>query len=104
MVSEMKNDVSRMGLSWADYLKHIKKTEDEMKKDWTEPARKRAALDLIMEYIAKTEKISADPKKVSDELAHIQEHHKDVDVARAQSYLEHVYQNQAVFEFLESQK
>jgi trigger factor len=104
MLAEMKNDVSQMGLSWADYLKHIKKTEDEMKKDWTEPARKRAALDFIMEYVAKMEKIVADPKKVSDELSHVKEHHKDIDLERAKQYLEHVYQNQAVFEFLEAQK
>jgi len=104
MISEMKNDVSRMGISWADYLKHLKKTEVEMKKDWNEAAKKRAILDLAIEYVAETEKISADPKKVSEEVAHIQEHHKDIDLERARTYFEHVLQNQAVFEFLEKQK
>ncbi len=104
MLSEMKNDVSRMGLSWTDYLKHLKKTEDDMKKDWNEAAKKRVMLELITEHIAKTEKISADEKKVSEEVKHIQEHHKDIDAARARSYFEHIFQNQAVFEFLEGQK
>jgi len=104
MLSEMKNDVSRMGLSWTDYLKHLKKTEDDMKKDWNEAAKKRVAFELISEHIAKTEKISADEKKVSEEVKHIQEHHKDIDTDRARSYFEHIYQNQAVFEFLEGQK
>ena len=104
MISEMKGDVSRMGISWTDYLKHLKKTEEEMKKDWNEAAKKRATLDLAIEYIAKTEKISADPKKVSDEVEHTKEHHKDIDIERARSYFEHVFQNQAVFEFLEGQK
>lgn len=104
MISEMKNDVSRMGVSWSDYLKHTKKTEDDLRKDWYEAAKKRATLELAMEHIAKTEKISADKKKVSDEVEHVKEHHKDVDVARAESYFEHIYQNQAVFEFLEKVK
>ncbi len=104
MISEMKGDVSRMGVSWADYLKHTKKTEADLKKDWYEAAKKRATLELAMEHIAMTEKIVADAKKVSDEVKHIQEHHKDVDTARAQSYFEHIFQNQAVFEFLEKVK
>jgi FKBP-type peptidyl-prolyl cis-trans isomerase (trigger factor) len=104
MISEMKNDVSRMGLSWSDYLKHAKKTEDDMRKDWREAATKRATLDLAIEYIAKTEKISADEKKVSAELEHVKKDHKDIDLDRAKSYFEQVYQNQAVFEFLESVK
>jgi len=100
----MKNDVSRMGLEWSDYLKHSKKTDEELRKDWQGAAKKRSTLELAIEYIAKEEKISADKKKVSDEVEHIKEHHKDVDVARAESYFEHVYQNQAVFEFLEKVK
>lgn len=104
MISEMKSDVSRMGVTWADYLKHTKKTEDDLRKDWYEAAKKRATLDLIMEHIAMTEKITADEKKVAEEVSHIKEHHKDVDVARTTSYFEHVFQNQAVFEFLEKVK
>ena len=104
MISEMKSDVSRMGLSWTDYLKHLKKTEADMKKDWIEAAKKRATLDLLIEYIAKAEKISADSKKVSDELEHLKTHHKDIDADRARSYLERVYGTQAVFEFLEKVK
>ena len=104
MLSEMKNDVSRMGLSWTDYLKHLKKTEDDMKKDWNEAAEKRVKFELLSGHIAKTEKISADPKKVSDEVEHTKEHHKDIDIERARSYFEHIFQNQAVFEFLEGQK
>ncbi len=93
-----------MGISWAEYLKHLKKTEDDMKKEWNGAARKRVTLDLAIEYIAKAEKISADEKKVSEELKHIQEHHKDIDLDRARSYVEGVYQNQAVLEFLEEVK
>jgi len=104
MISEMKNDVERMGFTWSDYLKHNKKTDDDLKKEWRKAAEKRVILDLAIEYIAKTEKISADEKKVVAEIEHTKEHHKDIDIDRAKSYFEQVYRTQAVFEFLEKQK
>jgi len=104
MISEMKNDVERMGFTWSDYLKHNKKTDDGLKKEWRKAAEKRVILDLAIEYIAKTEKISADEKKVAAEIEHTKEHHKDIDIDRAKSYFEQVYRTQAVFEFLEKQK
>lgn len=101
MLSEMQNEIMRMGMVWSDYLKQLKKTESEMKKEWREPAIKRVKLDLAIDHIAKKEKISADNKKVDDEIEHVKKTHKDIDIERARTYLEHVYQNQAVFEFLE---
>ncbi|HUD04004.1 MAG TPA: trigger factor [Candidatus Paceibacterota bacterium] len=102
MVSEMQSEIMRMGLKWDEYLKQLKKTEDDLKKEWNSGAIKRVKLDLAIDYIAKKEKISADKKKVETELAYLKENHKDIDLARAESYLDHVYQNQAVFEFLET--
>ena len=104
MISEMQGDVARMGLNWTDYLKHAKKSEDDLKKDWREGAKKRVILDLEIAHIAKTEKISADKKKVEDEVEHIKKDHKDIDLDHARGYFERVYQTQAVFEFLEKQK
>ena len=68
MLSEMKNDVSRMGLSWTDYLKHLKKTEDDMKKDWNEAAEKRVKFELLSGHIAKTEKFPPTRKKFQTRL------------------------------------
>jgi len=104
MTEQMKHDIERMGLTFDAYLKHLKKSADEMKKEWRPDAIKRVKLDLAIVHIAKSEKISADKKKVEDEVKHALEHHKGVDRDRAQSYFEHILINQAVFEFLEKQK
>ncbi len=104
MSEQMKHDVERMGLTFDDYLKHLKKTTEDLKKEWSSDALKRVKLDLILDHVAKTEKISADPAKVEAEVKHAREHHKDVDADRARSYFEHIFLNQAVFEFLEKQK
>lgn len=104
MTEQMKHDIERMGLKFDDYLKHLKKSADELKKEWRADAIKRVKLDLAIVHIAKEEKITADKKKVEDEVKHAQEHHKDVNPERARSYFEHIFVNQAVFEFLEKQK
>lgn len=104
MTDQMKHDIERMGLKFDDYLKHLKKDGDELKKEWRNDAIKKVKLDLALNYIAKEEKIVADAEKLEAEVAHTKAHHKDVDTDRARSYFEHIFVNQAVFEFLEKQK
>lgn len=104
MTEQMRADIERMGLKFDDYLKHVKKTAADLKKEWRADAVKRVKLDLAMAFIAREEKITADKKKLEDEVKHAMEHHKDVDPERARSYFEHIFVNQAVFEFLEKQK
>ncbi len=104
MAEQMAHDIGRMGLKFDDYLKHIKKTPEELMKEWRPDALKRVKLDLALAHIAKAEKLSPDKAKVEAEMKHAQEHHKGIDVERARSYFEHIFLNQAVFEFLEKQK
>ncbi|HVT75342.1 MAG TPA: trigger factor [Candidatus Paceibacterota bacterium] len=104
MANQMSHDIERMGLKFDDYLKHLKKTPEDLKKEWRPDALKRVKLDLILSHVAKEEKIVADKAKVDAEVKHATEHHKDVDPARAQTYFEQIFLNQAVFEFLEKQK
>jgi trigger factor len=104
MLEQMKADIARMGLKFEDYLKHLAKTEEDLKKEWRKDALKRAKLDLAVAHIAKTEKISPDAEKIELEVKHAKEHYKEISEDRARGYFAHVFLNQAVFEFLEKQK
>jgi len=104
MIEQMKHDIERMGLKFEDYLKHLKKTEEEMKKEWRPEATKKVKLDLSLVYIARKEKIIPDMTKVEEEVKHAKEHHKDIDENRARMYFSHMFETQAVFEFLEGLK
>ena len=104
MVAQMRHDIERMGLSFNEYLKHLKKSEDDMRKEWEKDAEKKVKLDLALDYIAKTEKIEADKTKVDAEMKHVLEQHKDIDLDRAHAYFEHALRTQAVFSYLESVK
>jgi FKBP-type peptidyl-prolyl cis-trans isomerase (trigger factor) len=104
MTEQMRHDIERMGLKFDDYLKHLKKSEDDLRKEWKPDAMKRVKLDLAIAHIAKTEKITADMKKVDEEVKYAKEHHKDISEAQARAYFAHIFTNQAVFEYLESLK
>ena len=104
MAEQMAYDIERMGMKFEDYLKHLKKSVEDLKKEWRQDAIKRVKLDLALSHIAKEEKIEANKEKVEAEVKHAKEHHKDVDLDRARSYSSHIFLNQAIFEFLEKQK
>lgn len=104
MKHQMSHDIERMGMKFEDYLKALGKSDEDLKKEWRPDALKRVKLDLILDHVAKKEKLSADKAKVDAELAHAKEHHKDVPLDSARNYFEQIFLNQAVFEFLEAQK
>ncbi|MFA6397451.1 MAG: trigger factor [Candidatus Paceibacterota bacterium] len=102
MMHQMKGDILAMGLPFEDYLKHLQKTEDDIKKDWEKEAEKRAKLQLIINKIPLDEKIEAEKDAVQKELDVILEQYKDADPERARIYVESVLTNEKVFQFLEN--
>lgn len=104
MSHEMRSQLEGMGLKYEDYLAHLKKTEEDLTKEWRPEAEKRAKFGLILAEIAKTEKITADPKDLEHEVSHIMEHYADADPARVRAYAESMLVNEGVFKFLENLK
>lgn len=104
MLAQMKGDIERMGLKFDDYLKHIKKTEEDMKKDLRPDAEKRAKSQLALNKIAVEEKIEPNKEAVEKEVAHIVAQYKDADPERARIYVETMLTNEEVFKFFEAQK
>lgn len=102
MFAQFESDISGMGLKVEDYLKHIKKTPEELRTDWLPDAEKRAKLNLILAEIAKTESIHADKEAVELEVKNLTERFKDVDPVRVRAYVEHSLTIEKVIQFLES--
>jgi trigger factor len=98
----MESDITQMGLKFEDYLKHLSKTVEDLRKEFRTDAEKKAKLALALNKIAADEKIKADPEQVANEVAMILEHYKDADPQRAQMHAENVLTNEKVFQFLES--
>jgi len=99
----MESDISVMGLKFEDYLKHLNKTKEDLRKEFRKDGEKKAKLSLVLNEISKAEKLVADPEQIAKEVAVILEHYKDADPERAQMHAENVLLNERIFQFLESQ-
>jgi len=104
MEAQFNDDITRMGLKTEDYLKHIKKTWDDLRKEWRPDAEKRAKLQLVLHEISIKEKIEADKKTVEDETKKLIEYYKGADPERTKAYVEMTLINEKVWKFLEEQK
>ncbi len=104
MLGQFKADVERAGLTYENYLKEVKKTEEDIKKEWTPVAIKKAKMQLILNQIALAEKISPESDQVEKEVEHLMKEHKDAPVERIKIFVETMLTNEKVFEFLEAQK
>ena len=98
---QFKGDMQNMGISADDYLKHNKKTWEDMRKDWAEDAEKRAKIKLILVEIAKKEKLLPKDEDVETEVKAMMSHYKNANIERVRAYAYTVLTNENVFAFLE---
>ncbi len=103
ILGQMKEDVSRFGLSFEDYLKQSNKTEEQVREDFRQQARKRAQLQLILNKIADDEKILADKEAVDHEMQHALEHFPDARPDLLRIHIETVLRNEKVLRRLEGE-
>ncbi len=104
MIAEMSSNISEMGLSIEDYLKHIGKTQEDIKKEWRPDAEKRAKTQLLLNKIAIEEKIEVSEEAIKKEVDSLLNYYKDADRVRATIYVETIMLNEAVWKWLEEQK
>ena len=103
MLAQFKDDIAKSGIAYDDYLKHIKKSEEDLKKEWKETAVKRAKSQVILNTIAKDEGIAPKEDEVKKEMENILANYKDADRFRVRMYVETFLTNELVFQFLENQ-
>jgi trigger factor len=104
MFAQMNEDLSRAHLHMDDYLGHIKKTKDDLKKEWSPAAEKRAKLQLVLNEIAKKDKIEPEKAQLETQVEQLLSQYKDADEARVRVYVASVMQNEAVMKMLEEVK
>lgn len=108
MVNELRASVGDMGLDFDKYLSQIKKTVDDLKKEWKVQAEKRARISLVLRAIAKKEKIEVVDdevkERINETLGHypnIEEAKKNLDISALKEHTKGVIRNERVFELLE---
>jgi FKBP-type peptidyl-prolyl cis-trans isomerase (trigger factor) len=104
MIAQLKEDIMRAGLTYESYLIQIKKTDEDIRKEWRAHAEQKAKLQFILRDIAREEKIEPEEEAVKKEMEHIMSHFKDADRFQVRMYVENMLRNEKVFTFLEEQK
>jgi trigger factor len=102
MWAQMQEDIERAELKMEDYLSHIKKTKEELFKEWTPAAEKRAKLQLVLNEIAKKEEMMPDKDAVETQTKELIERFKDADEHRVRLYVASVLLNEEVMKSLEA--
>ncbi len=104
MEGQFKGDIAHMGLQPEEYLKHIKKTWEDLRKEWLPDAEKRAKIQMVLQKISLEEKLEPTKKKMESEVKKLTEEYKDADPERVRAYVEMILSNDEVMKFLENQK
>ena len=99
----LQADITNAGLKFEDYLIQIKKTEEELRKEWRDDAEKRAKLQITIHTISEKEKIKPTEEEIEKEVNNVMTMYKDADPVRARTYIENMLENEKVFAFLENQ-
>ncbi|MFH0818447.1 MAG: trigger factor [Patescibacteria group bacterium] len=109
MMHEFKHNVENSGGKFADYLQHIKKTEDDIKRDFQPNAEKRIKTGMIAKAVAEAEKIDATDKEVAEEIEKTIAPYKDepdmikqFESEQYKRYAKNILINQKTFALLES--
>jgi trigger factor len=86
--SEQKQRVAQQGITWDQYLQHIKKGDEDFEKDHHKPAEERLLARLGVTYILKDSKIEVKDEEVDKKISelvsnypkehqeHVREHYK----------------------------
>jgi len=109
MLAEFEQNIAGMGMNLNQYLEGVKKTRDELKKDWSDSAEKRIKAALALSEIASLENISPESKEIEEQmnktLALFKSQgdlEKNVDMERLYNYVKSTLTNEKVLKFLES--
>lgn len=101
MLGELRSSIENMGLSWPDYLGHLKKSEDDLRKDWQADAVRRVKYALILRELAEKENIQVSDEEVEADVAIILKQRPDLDKEYLRGYTYGIIRNEKVFKFLE---
>ncbi|MBI4137921.1 MAG: trigger factor [Candidatus Sungbacteria bacterium] len=109
MVRELCSGIAEMQMSWQDYLAHIQKNEEDIRREWRGQAEQRSRVSACLAAIADQEKIEPTDAEVSEradqylrQFRSAEEAEKSIDPERLREYTRGVLRNEKVFELLES--
>lgn len=110
MISDFDRTLHERGMELNMYLSHLKKTQNDLRKEWRKDSEKRVKAALIIREIAKKNHISVTEQDVEAVLgetiqtaiSHGQAEIPDVDIARMRQAITERLRNERTLDFVES--
>lgn len=108
LLENLKKSVSEiLKISFEDYLKKIKKSEEELRESFSEEAKRRIKNSLILREIARKEKIEVSEEEIKNEINRILKKYpfekaKELDLGKLKLYIEGEIRNEKTLQRLES--
>ncbi|HLD27363.1 MAG TPA: trigger factor [Patescibacteria group bacterium] len=110
MVHEFGDTIAARGISFADYLKNIKKEEHDLEEEFAPRAKERVKTSIVIKEIADQEKIEATADELKKEteliLAQVPDNQEAADNIKSegyQQYLNTIVRNKKVMEMLKKE-
>jgi len=99
MLQEQKERVKNQGLEWEQYLSHIKKTEDDFKKDRRKDAEQRVIAKLGVQHIIKDANVHATDEEVNAKIEEIASRYPE---DQRKKIIEHYKNDKEAFRYLKN--
>ncbi len=106
MVQELQHRVEDQGLDFETYIQSLKKSLAQVKLDFTPQALTRIKVAIVMQQIAKEEKIEVSPAEIDTEIDIVagryedKEDKKQIYSPEYREYTEHILVNRKVISLL----
>lgn len=111
MLGEFDMQLQGMGMNLETYLQQMKKTTDDVEKEWHPQAEKRVKAAMALEQAAKDAEISIEQEAIEAEMnktlqqyKNIKDVEKNIDLGRLYNYVKGMMQNEELFKYLEGLK
>ncbi|MDO8264769.1 MAG: trigger factor [Candidatus Parcubacteria bacterium] len=109
IINELKATIGqKMGITFEDYLKTIKKTEEELLLAFTPEAEKRALASLVLRELGRAENVEVSDEEVKEEINIILKQYNSLktgenefDLERLREYTKEIIRNRKIFGILE---
>lgn len=109
MIDELESSIVEQNLKFEDYLSHLKKTEEDLKKEFQPQAEKRIRTILLLRNVVQKNKISVSEKEINEELKKIKEYYSQdpslqqkLEISEYKHRLEDIILNRKTVEFIKS--
>lgn len=107
MIGEFSQQISMQGMNLDDYLKAMKKTREDLEKDWKADAEKRVKSAMILEELAKELEIEIPSEEIEEEMNKtlamykgVKDLEKNIDMQQLYAITQGVLSNKKVFKTL----